>query len=59
MEIKFNNKLRLEIKKENINYRNVKIKFKKVYVVNYLQFIVFFDSIFNFFRMLYNIIQIY
>lgn len=36
MEIKFNNKLRLEIKKESINYRNVKIKFKKVYVVNYL-----------------------
>lgn len=36
METKFNNKLRLETKKESTNHRTVKIKSKKVYVVNRL-----------------------
>lgn len=36
METKFNNKLRLETKKESTNHRNVKTKSKKVYVVNHL-----------------------
>lgn len=36
IETKFNNKLRLETKKESTNHRTVKIKSKKVYVVNHL-----------------------